>query len=82
MALWLEAVTGAKKVAGRDYALAQAYLEGELIDSSSGERAAAIVVTNLVERVSRFRKKDKMRWDSIEEDLNDYAKEFSQEVIR
>ena len=61
-----------------DYALAEAYLEGELVDSANGERVASIVVTNVGERVTRFRKKEKMSWDSIEEDLNDYAKEFSQ----
>jgi len=76
------AVTGAKKVAGKDYALADAYLEGELIDTANGDRVAMIVVTNLGERVSRFRKKKKMSWESIQEDLNDYAKEFSQDVIR
>ncbi|MDH3380176.1 MAG: DUF3313 domain-containing protein [Gammaproteobacteria bacterium] len=76
------AVTGAKNLAGKDYALADAYLEGELVDTESGEGVAMVVVTRLGERVTRLRKNKKMSWESIGEDLDDYAKHFSQEVLR
>ena len=76
------AVTGAKKARGNDYALADAYLEGELINSKTGEDVAMIVVTNLGERITRLRKNVKISWDTIEEDLNDYAKQFSEDLLR
>jgi hypothetical protein len=75
------AVTGAKKLKGNDYALADANLEGELVASESGDDLAMIVVTRLGERITKLRKKKKMSWESIEEDLDDYAKSFSQEVL-
>ena len=64
--------TGAKKAAGRDYALATAAFEGELIEGETGQTVAALVATNLGESLAKDGSGDR-KWSDIQEYLRDYA---------
>ena len=64
--------TGAKKAAGRDYALSTAAFEGELIEGETGQTVAALVATNLGESLAKDGSGDR-KWSDIQEYLRDYA---------
>ena len=68
--------TGAKKAAGRDYALSTAAFEGEMLDGETGEIIAAIVATQLGETLAKARTGER-KWSDIQAYLRDYAETLS-----
>ena len=64
--------TGAKRAAGRDYVLATAAFEGELIEGESGQTVAALVATNLGETLAKAGSGDR-KWSDVQEYLRYYS---------
>ncbi len=60
-------VGGVKKVAGTNYSLTNAVLEGEMSDSVTGELLGALMATQVGKIEGK--KKDKVTWDGITEDF-------------
>ena len=64
--------TGVKKAAGSDYVLSTAVLEGEAIDSQTGEVIGAIVALQLGETLADA-KTGERNWEDIQAYLREYA---------
>ncbi|MEE9230468.1 MAG: DUF3313 domain-containing protein [Acidobacteriota bacterium] len=74
--------TGAKKAAGQDIRLEQAFLEAEMLDSESGKRLRATLDTRAGEKLRKKIEKEKegpeTSWSDIKKTLAFYAAGFKE----